>query len=186
MGAPVAARGVTGGDAAPPVAPGRGGPARVIVAPAPPAPRGLECSIMLLLLPLCGLWNLAGLVLVGAGEMLARALGAPPALGHVMGLGTWALLLLGLGLLVHAHQTRWRGATLFEDRVVLGTVAPVRGVILRYDRLRGFRCRAGGVALMVRGRPWTRWLGPMIPCDEALMHDVVERLEARGVRRLDG
>lgn len=160
--------------------------AEVIRIAAPPRPRRFDCLIMLLLVPMLNCWNLIVMALVAAAEELLRAAGLPRELGLVMGVGSWALMLAVIGLLLHAHQTRWRAATVERDRVIIGTLDPPRGLLLRFDRLAGFRCAAAGVVLVVRGKPWTRWLGPLIACDGKVMHHVVERLEAQGVRRIDG
>lgn len=158
----------------------------VITVPAPAKPRRLDCLIMLLVLPLMNGMHFIAIGLVVAAEYLLRAADLPPEFGVLMGVGTWGLFLGVMAVLLHAHQTRWRAATIEPARVILGQTNPPRGVIVRYDQLAGFRCTAAGVVLVLRRKPWTRWLGPLVACDGKLMHDVIERLEAHGVRRIDG
>lgn len=153
---------------------------------APPRPRKLDCVILLLLAPLIYMANIAIFALIAAAEAMLRAVDLPASLAVVMGVGTWALL-LGAGLLLlHAHQTRWRAATLDERAVIIGMIDPPRGIVVPYEKISAFRCNAAGVVLVLRGKPWTRWLGPLVACDGSLMHRVIVRLEAHGVRRLDG
>lgn len=154
--------------------------------PAPPRPRTLDCLILVLFLPLLYLANIAIFLLISAAEVVLRSVGLPERLGIVMGVGTWALLLGITVLLLHAHQTRWRAATIDERGVIIGMIDPPRGLIVPFASIAAFRCNAAGVVLVLRGKPWTRWLGPLVACDGSLMHQVIVRLEARGVRRLDG
>lgn len=158
----------------------------VITVPAPAKPRRLDCFIMLLVLPLLNGLHLIAILLVAAAEVVLRAAGLPTDLAILMGVGTWGLFLGVMTVLLHAHQTRWRAATIEASRVILGQTDPPRGAIVRFDQLAGFRCRGAGVVLVLRRKPWTRWLGPLIACEGKVMHEVVERLEAHGVRRIDG
>ncbi len=157
-----------------------------LVVPAPARPRRLDCLVMLLAVPLLNGMHVIAMLMVFAAEQVLVAVGLPRSFGILMGVGTWVLSLGALGLLLHAHQTRYRAATVERDRAVVGLIDPPRGVILPFDWLVGFRCTGAGVVLVVRGKPWTRWLGPLIACEGRLMHQVIERLEAHGVRRIDG
>lgn len=163
-----------------------GDPGAVITAPAPIKPRWLDCLILLLAVPMLNLFHLVAMLLVAAAQAVLRALDLPTDLAILMGVGTWGLLLGVLGLLLHAHQTRFRAATIEPTRIIVGLIDPPRGVIIRFDQIVGFRSTGQGVVLVLRGKPWTRWLGPVVACQGELMHRVVERLEAHGVRRIDG
>lgn len=105
--------------------------------------------------------------------LVSGALGlALPPWAALLSLAAWqnatqrAVLVDAHGLLFD-HSSRWRGARLVWESIL------------------GFRLVTGGIRLVVRGRPWTRFIGPTIPCDGALQHQVVVMLEAHGVTRFD-
>lgn len=150
---------------------------------APPPSRWLDRLLLLAALPIVGLPDgdrlgdsVELLVLEGGLEpwmLFSIALGlALPPWGALLALAAWqnatqqAVLLDAQGLLF-GHSARWRGA-----RLAWGSIA-------------GFRLVTGGVRLVVNGRPWTRLIGPTVPCDGALQHQVVVTLEAHGVQRFD-
>lgn len=156
---------------------------RPIACQAPRRPKALDAVIMLFLIPGPYLLMFAA----GGGPRIARALGLPRALEGAFALGLVGGLLAVLGLLLHSHATRYRAAHISEEGIILGLLEPrPRGVWLRWRDVAGFRVGTGRIVLAVRGKPWTRWLGPIVECDDELLHRVVVRLEAKGVRRLDG
>lgn len=81
-----------------------------------------------------------------------------------------AALLVLIGLENATHHS-----ALIDAHGVLFDRSPTwRGARLAWDAMLGFRIVEGGVRLVVRGRPWTRFVGPTIPCDGEVMHRVVE------------
>jgi hypothetical protein len=111
------------------------------------------------------------------------------------GLPRWALLtgvlsvlLVPLGALfalaLVEHTTR-RSALLDEHGALFDHSSRWRGARLSWARMRAFRLVDGGVRLVVMGRPWTTMLGPTLPCEGRLQHEVVVLLERHGVQRLD-
>lgn len=156
---------------------------RPIRCPAPARPRWLDGVIMAVLVG-------SPYLLMGvaeAGEELVGSAGLPPALLGGLVTGCGAVLLAAIALLLHAHATRYRAAFISDEGIILGPLEPTpRGTWLRWGDLVGFRVGSGRIVLAVRAQPWTRWLGPIIDCDDDLLHRVVVRLEARGIRRLDG
>lgn len=151
--------------------------------PAPARPRGLDAIIMVVLLGSPYLF----MGVADAGSRLQRTAGAPSGLLGSLLTGCAAVLLAVVALLLYAHATRYRAAYISDEGIILGLLEPTpRGAWLRWSDLVGFRIGTGRVVLAVRGQPWTRWLGPIIDCDDELLHRVVVVLEARGLRRLDG
>lgn len=156
---------------------------RPIRCPAPARPKGLDAAIMVVLVG--SPYLLMGIL--EAGPHLVGSAGLPPALLGGLATGCAAVLLAAIVLLLHAHATRYRAAFISDEGIILGPLEPTpRGTWLRWSDLAGFRVGSGRVVLAVRGQPWTRWLGPIVDCDDDLLHRVVVRLEARGIRRLDG
>jgi hypothetical protein len=154
---------------------------------APPRPRALDCALLAVVIPCAGGWNLLLLAAMEGGPAAAEALDLPPAFGFLFGVGG----LVGFGLVgalfMFAHATRYRAAHIDDQGIILGLLEPTpRGTWLKWRDVVGFRVGSGRIVLAVRGQPWTRWLGPIIECDDDLLHRVVVRLESKGVRRLDG
>jgi hypothetical protein len=116
-----------------------------------------------------------------ATDRMGEALGGVP--GEVitmMALGTLTLFIIGFFVTIYMAELRWRDARVHDEGVQVGFVR------YRWRDLRGFSCRAESVRLVVRLQPWTRWFGPVLWCEGETLADVVERLEQRGVRRVDG
>ncbi len=122
---------------------------------------------------------------IGLGELLTRALGLSRALAYTMGTGAGVLpTLVALTVLFHRYLQH-RSVHVDARGVLLGVTPRWRGKRLPFADLRGFSETAHGVMLHVRGRPWTRWLGPLLRCDGLLRHELIERLEAEGVYRAE-
>lgn len=123
--------------------------------------------------------------LVNAGNELLLQTALDPwmvvSLAAGLTLAPWAALLTLTALENATH----RGALLDAHGVLFDHSPTWRGARLAWDAVLGFRISGQGVRLVVRGRPWTRFVGPTIPCEGQLMHEVVETLERRGVQRFD-
>lgn len=91
--------------------------------------------------------------------------------------------LVAVGLLDHyGHRS-----VLIDREGLLFDHSPTwHGSRLTWSAIAGFRLVEGGVRLVVRRRPWTRFLGPLVPCDGERQHEVVVLLEGVGVRRFEG
>ena len=61
-----------------------------------------------------------------------------------------------------------------------------RGQRVRYSEVVGFRIVGQGLQLALKGKPWTRWLGPIVHCDDRTLHEVVVHLEGLKIYRVDG
>ncbi len=154
---------------------------------APARPRALDCALMVLVVPLpCCAMGLPGAA-QGVGEEAARILSLPAWTADAFGVGGVLAFVALLGLLLHAHATRYRAAHIDDHGIILGSLEPTpRGIWLRWRDLTGFRVGSGRIVLAVRRQPWTRWLGPIVACDDEVLHRVVVLLESKGIRRLDG
>jgi hypothetical protein len=111
------------------------------------------------------------------------------------GIDWWFLMQLGLGMMVgpilallvlcSLAQVGGRSALLDGDGVLFDHTPAWLGARLAWKDIAGFRLVEEGVRLVVPRRPWTRWLGPTIPCEGQAQHEVVVRLEQKGVARFD-
>ncbi|MCO5172129.1 MAG: hypothetical protein M9894_38000 [Planctomycetes bacterium] len=91
---------------------------------------------------------------------------------------------LALVALLHHHRHR---PVLIDRLGLLFDHSPAwHGARLAWPSIAGFRLVEGGVRLVVRGRPWTRLVGPLIPCEGERQHEMVVLLEGVGVRRFEG
>lgn len=150
---------------------------------APHPPPWLNRLLLLAALPIAGLPE--GERIAEAGKIIALQAGVEP----------WMLLSMGLGLTLPpwaatlalaAWQNATQRAVLLDAHGLLFDHSPRwRGARLFWDSIAGYRLVTGGVRLVVRGRPWTRVIGPTVPCDGAQQHQVVVMLEAHGVARFD-
>ncbi len=164
-------------DAAPPA----------IQCQAPKRPRALDIALLAIVMPCAGGWNLLLLGAMEGGPAAARALDLHPAFGLAFGVGGLVGFALVGTLFIVAHATRYRAAHIDEQGIILGLLEPKpRGTWLRWRDVVGFRVGSGRIVLAIRGQPWTRWLGPIVECDDDLLHQVVVRLESKGIVRLDG
>jgi len=153
-----------------------------LVPPAPP--RWLGVFVLVLLLPLAG--GTGPTLLAAVIGWATREAGLPLWAAGVMATGG-AVVPVAIGLAALVYRTiRFRPIRLDDRGVVVNRTAKWRGDRLVWKDLAGFKSAGGGLALVVHRRPWTRWLGPRIPCDERLLHDITVRLERHGVPRLDG
>lgn len=98
-----------------------------------------------------------------------------------LSLTPWAALLI----LVAIENATQRGALVDAHGVLFDHSPTWRGERLVWDDMLGFRLTDAGVRLVVRRRPWTRLVGPTIPCLGRAQHELIETLERRGVRRFD-
>lgn len=155
-----------------------------LLVPAPRPSGWLRPAMVCAVLPIAGFPG--GDRVVAAGQQLIGQGAIEPwmLISVAMGLAIvpWAAVLTLAGL----ENATQRGALLDAHGALFDHSPTWRGARLTWDDMVGFRITAGGVRLVVRGRPWTRFVGPTIPCEEGqLMHQVVETLERRGVRRYD-
>lgn len=163
-----------------------------LLLPAPRRPAWFGCVVLLAILPLLPAMFMA-MVLLQMTALQGRAplarfgdgFGIPGAFLVSAGLGTCALFTAVFVVLAVAQEKRWRDVRIDDDGVSFDAENP-GGARFRWDQLDGFRCRADGVVLIVRGQRWTRLLGPVVWCEGEPLRQVVERLEARGLRRIDG
>lgn len=155
--------------------------------PAPRRPAWFSCVVLLAILPLMPAMFVAMFLLEAPRRLawLGDGAGIPAVFVASAGVGTCALFAAVFVLLAVAQEKRWRDVTIDADGVSFDAANP-GGARFRWDQLEGFRCRADGVVLVVRGQRWTRLLGPVVWCEGAPMLAVVERLEAHGLRRTDG
>lgn len=151
--------------------------------PAPPSSAWLNRLLLALALPIVGLPD---------GERLTEAVRPLMMQG---GVEPWMLIPIALGLSLPPWAAlltlaAWQNATqrpvlLDAHGLLFDHSSRWRGARLVWESILGFRLVTGGIRLVVRGRPWTRFIGPTIACDGALQHQVVVLLEARGVARFD-
>lgn len=150
---------------------------------APPPARWLRVLMLLAALPLAGRPDgkelvEAGRELIGAGVLdrwlLVSALVS-------LTLTPWVAMLV----LAWVESAAHRDVLIDAHGLLLDHSPAWHGARLDWRRIAAYRITAGGVRIVVRGRPWTRLLGPTIPCEGRLQHDVVEVLARRGVARLD-
>jgi hypothetical protein len=93
---------------------------------------------------------------------------------------------LASGLLILQRELSTRACDASEQGVALGRTASWRGLEIPYERVLGFRIVERGVMLQVAGNPLSRWWGPTACLAGQDVHDLVVRLEERGLRNLSG
>lgn len=155
-----------------------------LLLPAPRRPAWLGCLVFAAILPLMPAM-VGATLLLDAPRALAWLGGIPTAFLASAGIGTCLLFAAVFVVLAIAQEKRWRDVTVDADGFSFDAENP-GGARFRWDQLDGFRCKADGVVLVVRGQRWTSLLGPVVWCEGAPMLEVVERLEAHGIRRTDG
>lgn len=134
-------------------------------------------ALPLLLLPLgTPFWGPALWELLRTSDLPLATWAAIPTV-HAVGLAG------GLALL-RAHQ-RGRRAVVMDRAGLLLDVGPDwPGTRLGWLRLRGYALEEDGVRLVLEGRWFSRWLGPLVPARDRDAHDLVTQLEQRRVQRL--
>lgn len=154
-----------------------------LLAPAPAPSPWLRRAMLIAALPIIGFPGGDRVAALGKSLISQGGIERWMVVSVAVGLAAapWAALLT-LVLLEDALQ---RGALLDAHGVLFDHSSMWRGARVTWDSMLGFRITEAGVRLVVRGRPWTRFVGPTIPCEGKLLHEIVETLERRGVRRFD-
>lgn len=141
------------------------------------APPWMATTGLLLLLPTVATAGVGTAAIARAAA--AVGLSRPEVAAAVAG-ATLVPLAAALILLVRAHALG-RVAVVDADGVRLDPNDRWPGTRLPWDRIEGFRLVDRGVLLVVRGRPWTRLVGPVLPCRDAAVEPVVAALERGGL-----
>jgi hypothetical protein len=151
--------------------------------PAPPRPRWVPCAAFALAVPV--MFSMFGCGLVAELGAKAGLASEVPRIALVsMSLGTMLLLTVLFVVFAIAMEKRWRGARLTREGIAFGLGHPGLSRV-RWQEVEGFACASGRVRLVLRGQR-TGLFAPVIWCEGEVMSRVVERLEAEGIRRVDG
>jgi len=125
-------------------------------------------------------------IVLMAAPLFAKSLGIPTWLAGAAAVGVFCIPTLGAVIyLVHRNQL-YRRVRLDAKGFVFGYTEKWRGSRLRFKRIAGFKIIRAGVMLVLKRRPWTRWLGPLVPCEDREIHELVVHLEEAGVYRFEG
>jgi len=153
--------------------------------PAPPRPVWLDKLTLLLLTPLVAGGGNPVLVIILAMEAARQVGWIEPWLAIVAGLSLVTVpSCAALALLFH-RAASYRRVLVDERGFVFGKTAKWRGTRVAWEQVQGFQIRSDGMMLRLKGKPWTRWLGPIVHTQDRETHELVVALEERGIYRLN-
>jgi hypothetical protein len=151
--------------------------------PAPKRPVWLDRLALVLLLPILG--GVGPMLIVIGAMQVAKYLMIEEWIAGLMATGaTVGTTVIGLTVLVHRFM-QYRRVIVDEGGVVLGRNPKWPGERIPWPKIQGFRIVAQGVMLKLQGNPLGRWFGPIVHCEQLVVHDLVVLLEKRGVFRLE-
>lgn len=155
--------------------------------PSPPVPGYLRRLLAFLVVPMAGVLSFPCLPFY-LGVVLTKVFPDLPA--WLVVAATTSLVVVPATAFCGAiwHQyAQYRPALLDDDGVLLGYKEQFSGFRLRWSQVLGYKLRTKGIELVLKGRPWTRWvLAPMLVCDERVAHDVTVILEQHGIVNAEG
>lgn len=121
-----------------------------------------------------------------AEALLAGVPDAPPWAAYSVVVAGLVVPFAALALVALLDHYRHRPVLIDRLGLLFDHSPDWHGARLAWPAIAGFRLTEGGVRLVVRGRPWTRLVGPLVPCEGERQHEVVVLLEGVGVRRFEG
>lgn len=162
-------------------------PWQLHVPPGPTPPRWLKALQLLLVAPALAWAEDPS----GAGQATVSLVTQLSTLPWWVGLGAFGgvFLIPSLGAFLLARHEAWIRGSCDIDQVGvrLGVTERWRGQEIPWERVRGFRVRSDGVRLALDTRkPLLRLFGPLVRTQDRQTHELVEQLEAMGLRNLDG
>lgn len=150
------------------------GPPRAFARPGEPShlARGAGTALLVLTLGTPALYLLAE-------ELPAGLIPKGAALPGTFGLHMVALL--GGMILLRLDHVRARAVAVDRLGALLDAGPDWPGTRLAWRRVAGFQLEATGARLVLVGRPWTRFVGPVVPARDEEAHALVQVLEEAGV-----